>query len=51
MHEEGVCKLGKDVRLGETDERHHDTWSSGWLQDRIQGMRDDLADCEPNWDH
>ncbi|KAI5253748.1 hypothetical protein E4T42_02826 [Aureobasidium subglaciale] len=51
MHEDGVCKLGKDVRLGETDERHDKTWSSGWLQDRIQGMRDDLADCKINWDN
>jgi hypothetical protein len=52
MYEDGVCKLGKVVRLGETDERPpRDTWSSGWLQDRIQGMRDDLADCETNWDH
>ena len=53
MHENGVCKLGKDVRLGETDERYNsgNTWSSGWIQDRIQGMRDDLADCNTNWNH
>ncbi|THY85147.1 hypothetical protein D6C80_02548 [Aureobasidium pullulans] len=53
MHENGVCKLGKDVRLGETDERHNsgNTWSSGWIQDRIQGMRDDLANCNTNWNH
>ena len=51
MHEDGICKLGKDIRLGETDERHRDTWSSGWLQDRIRGMRDELADCKINWDH
>lgn len=48
--DDGVCKLGKDIRLGEADARDGHKWSSGWKQDRIQKMRDDLANCKIRWD-
>lgn len=48
--DDGVCKLGKDIRLGEADARDGHKWSSGWKQDRIKKMRDDLANCKIRWD-
>lgn len=46
MWEPGRCQLGKDIRLGNSDDREKDHWMSGWLLDRIQDKRENLEPCK-----
>ncbi|KAF1356576.1 hypothetical protein BDV97DRAFT_394482 [Delphinella strobiligena] len=49
MWEPGRCHLGKDIRLGNGDDREEHHWMSGWLLDRIQDKREDLEPCKIKW--
>lgn len=49
MWEKGRCQLGKDIRLGDVDERESSQWESGWLADRIDAMKTEMESCSVNW--
>lgn len=45
------CHLGKDIRLGSSDEQEKDenNWYSGWMLDRVEDMRAELEPCLVKW--
>lgn len=49
MWEKGRCQLGKEIRLGDVDERESSQWKSGWLTDRLEHMKAELESCSINW--
>ncbi|KAK8206856.1 hypothetical protein M8818_004691 [Zalaria obscura] len=49
MWEPGRCYLDREVRMGNTDEREEDHWMSGWVQERVKGLHEDIEPCTVNW--
>lgn len=49
MWEPDRCYLGREVRLGDNDEREEHHWTSGWMHDRIDEMRKRLEPCSVRW--
>ena len=51
MFSPGRCHLGRDIRFGKSDERERveARWVSGWIESRIQGMKEEFKDCRINW--
>ncbi|KAM3414356.1 hypothetical protein BST61_g11001 [Cercospora zeina] len=45
----GRCHLGRDIRFGESDEREEQHWNCGWIQDRIEQLRQKVSGCEIKW--
>ncbi|KAK4993394.1 hypothetical protein LTR66_006008 [Elasticomyces elasticus] len=45
MYAPGRCHLGKDIRLGKSDDREQDHWKSGWVQERVSARRKMHQDC------
>ncbi|KAK3117679.1 hypothetical protein LTR53_000707 [Teratosphaeriaceae sp. CCFEE 6253] len=45
----GACHLGKDLRFGTSDEQEDRHWTSGWMPERLQRFKEDLAGCEVTW--
>ncbi|KAK5002000.1 hypothetical protein LTR39_006799 [Cryomyces antarcticus] len=49
MWEPGRCRLGRDIRLGRSEEKGGMGVKSGWMQDRVEDFRRSLEPCQPNW--
>ncbi|TKA77537.1 hypothetical protein B0A55_02267 [Friedmanniomyces simplex] len=45
MFAPGRCHLGKDLRFGRSDEREGEHWVSGWVQGRVEGLRERFGGC------
>jgi hypothetical protein len=45
----GRCHLGKDLRLGASDELEKQHWTSGWLLDRVEDLLKSVDGCEIRW--
>jgi hypothetical protein len=45
----GRCHLGKDLRLGTSDELEKQHWTSGWLLDRESDLLKSADGCEVRW--
>ena len=49
MYSPGRCYLGKVVRLGRSDEREQDHWTSGWIQERLEKFKGGFDGCTVRW--
>jgi hypothetical protein len=45
----GRCHLGKDLRLGASDEMEVQHWTSGWMLDRVEALLQSADGCEIRW--
>jgi hypothetical protein len=45
----GRCHLGKDLRLGASDEVGMQHWTSGWMLDRVEALLESADGCEIRW--
>jgi hypothetical protein len=49
MFTPGRCHLGRDIRLGSSDERESEHWNCGWVQERVESFRKSRENCDIRW--